>query len=421
MMKRIIGMALLAGLFAVSMMSGATPAMAADDPNGLLVYINWSSNAEIGAVNQIKTRFVERGGIWSDFTIAHDTGASVALINMITGGNPPDVFILANQRERREYLKRGLINDFTEYYKTMNIDDKLPKAVKDAVAVDGIVTSAPLAVHIDATLFYNKQVAADCGIDPTVWKSLDDMFNDFDKIKAKGYIPLAIGGQKWQIGYLFHAMAAHVSGELYDSVWSYQPKREALSSPEMRELLAVMRRIQQNTDEGSPNRNWNDTTNLVITGKALMQIHGDWMKGEFIAAGKKIGEDYDSMIVPGSKGVVVTIDEWSFLAPKTEAKAKAQNLLFDVVYDKDTQIAFSSIKGCTPARLDAAEGVDKHAKMVLDILKDPTFQHANPHIGSDEDWNNAIWDIVDVYWNTPNMSADEAIKQLEAQYDLIFE
>jgi glucose/mannose transport system substrate-binding protein len=404
---------------ALSVVGGMTTPVMAADPGELLVYINWSSNAEIGAVNQIKTRFVAQGGVWADFTIAHDTGASVALINMITGGNPPDVFILSNVRERREFLKRGLIRDFTEFYKTMKVDDQLPKAVRDAIAVDGIVTSAPLAVHIDGTLFYNKQVAADCGVDPTAWKSLDDMFNDFDKIKAKGYIPLAIGGQKWQIGYLFHALAAHVSGELFDSVWSYEPKREALSSPEMREVLSIMRRIQKNTDPGSPNRNWNDTTNLVITGKALMQIHGDWMKGEFVGAGKQIGVDYDSMLIPGSKGVAVTIDEWSILAPKTEQKAQAENLLFDVVYNKEVQEAFSRIKGCTPIRLDATEGVDKHAKMVLEILKDPKIQHANPHIRSDEDWNNAIWDIIDVYWNSA-MSADEAIKQLENQFDLIF-
>jgi glucose/mannose transport system substrate-binding protein len=403
---------------ALSVVGGMTTPVMAEDLGEILVYINWSSNAEIGALNEIKTRFEARGGVWTDFTIAHDTGASVALINMITGGNPPDVFILSNVRQRREFLKRGLIRDFTEFYNSMNVDEHLPKAVRDAIAVDGIVTSAPLAIHIDGTLFYNKHVAADCGVDPTAWTSLDDMFNDFDAIRAKGYIPLAIGGQKWQIGYLFHAMAAHVSGELFDSIWSYEPKREAINSPEMRELLAIMRRIQENTDEGSPNRNWNDTTNLVITGKALMQIHGDWMKGEFIAAGQELGVDYDSMIVPGSKGVSVTVDEWSFLAPKTDQKEQTENAIFEIVYDKEQQQAFSRIKGCTPIRLDAVE-VDKHAQMVLEVLKDPEFQHPNPHIGSDEDWDNAIWDIIDFYWNS-DMSADEAIKQLEEQFDLIF-
>jgi ABC-type glycerol-3-phosphate transport system substrate-binding protein len=113
------------------------------------------------------------------------------------------------------------------------------------------------------------------------------------------------------------------------------------------------------------------------------------------------------------------VDEWSFLAPKTEQKERTLNAVFEIVYDKELQEAFSSIKGSTPIRLDATEGVDKHAQMVLEILKDPEFQHPNPHIGSDEDWNNAIWDIIDFYWNS-DMSADEAIKQLEDQFDLIF-
>jgi glucose/mannose transport system substrate-binding protein len=143
------------------------------------------------------------------------------------------------------------------------------------------------------------------------------------------------------------------------------------------------------------------------------------MKGEFIAAGKEIGVDYDSMIAPGSNGVAVTVDEWSFLAPKTEQKQQALEAIFEIVYDKEQQQAFSSIKGSTPIRLDATEGVDKHAQMVLEILKDPDFQHPNPNIGTDPDWSAILWDVIDAYWNT-DMSADEAIKQLEDQYDLIF-
>jgi glucose/mannose transport system substrate-binding protein len=62
--------------------------------------------------------------------------------------------------------------------------------------------------------------------------------------------------------------------------------------------------IFMNSDPGvyrSPNRKWDDTTNLVITGKALLQIHGDWMKGEFRAAGKQPGVDFDCMNIPGTK------------------------------------------------------------------------------------------------------------------------
>ena len=44
-------------------------------------------------------------------------------------------------------------------------------------------------------------------------------------------------------------------------------------------------------DPGSPGRNWNDATSLVIQGKAGMQFMGDWAKGEFAAAGLTPGKD----------------------------------------------------------------------------------------------------------------------------------
>ncbi len=197
-MKVKVGISLLVCMMLVVLgMTGGmgTIAAAADGELGeLLVYSTWSAQSEISALNEIKKRFEAEGGIWNVFTIAHDSGANISLINMISGGNPPDAWSQNSVKMRREFLERGLINDFTELYTTLDVDDKLPEAVRYAIRVDEKILSAPLGIHIDGTLFYNKHVAADCGIDPEAWTSLDEMFHDFDAIRAKGYIPLAIGG-----------------------------------------------------------------------------------------------------------------------------------------------------------------------------------------------------------------------------------
>ena len=39
-------------------------------------------------------------------------------------------------------------------------------------------------------------------------------------------------------------------------------------------------------------QDWNQATNLVITGKAGGQIMGDWAQGEFQVAGQVAGKDY---------------------------------------------------------------------------------------------------------------------------------
>jgi glucose/mannose transport system substrate-binding protein len=49
-------------------------------------------------------------------------------------------------------------------------------------------------------------------------------------------------------------------------------------------VLLAFKRLQGYVDAGSPNRNWNDATAMLISGKAGVQIMGDWAKGEFAAA-----------------------------------------------------------------------------------------------------------------------------------------
>ena len=44
-----------------------------------------------------------------------------------------------------------------------------------------------------------------------------------------------------------------------------------------------MRKLKGYTDAGSPGRDWNVATGMVMDGKAAFQIMGDWAKGEFSA------------------------------------------------------------------------------------------------------------------------------------------
>src|SRR5690606_11989682 len=134
----------------------------------------------------------------------------------------------------------------------------------------------------------------------------------------------------------------------------------------------MLRRFQQNTDEGSINRDWNVTTNMVITGQALMQIHGDWMKGEWYAAGKKPGVDFGCVNIPGTKALSVTVDAWGLLGGQSEAKTQAELDVASVVLDPATQADFALAKGSTPLRLDAPkERLDACSAEVLAALADP--------------------------------------------------
>lgn len=401
----------------------ALPAAAADVTLG--VNYGWSSPSEMAALKVLQDALAKEGIKWKDVQAGSSgTGATVSIMNMVTGGNPPDVFMASafDPGLLRDLRDQGYGVSLTDFYKGSGALEHLPAAVQKSIEVDGDIVKAPLNVHIDGMLYYNTEVAKAAAVDPKSWTSLEAMFADFDKVKAAGYIPIAIGGDRFQIAYLFQALMAAVTGNaIYDRVYAPQPDDTAFDTPEMKATFDMLRKFQQNTDEGSPNRAWNDTTNLVITGKALMQIHGDWMKGEFLAAGKKLGTDFDCTNIPGTKGLVVTVDTWAFIKSNDPAVTQAQMALAKLVVDPTVSAEFSSFKGSTPVVDNAAtQYLDSCNQIVLNTLKDPSLQHQNPHNTADADWLDATWDVVNSFWTDPTETSDQAVAALHKAYSAIY-
>jgi glucose/mannose transport system substrate-binding protein len=151
-----------------------------------------------------------------------------------------------------------------------------------------------------------------------------------------------------------------------------------------------------------------------------MQIHGDWMKGEWLAAGKVPGEDFGCIEIPGAEAVSVTVDSFGLLGGQSPEKDAAELDFARVVLDPEVQAEFAAQKGSTPVRLDAAQGeVDVCSQYVLNVLDDPARQVPSPHSTVDADWMSSMWDVLFNYWSDPEMTADEAIAQMQENYETI--
>jgi len=413
----------LAGLAAALMLTVATGAALAD-PVPITIYHSWSTPSEMAALNVLKSNMAKNNIGWTEIAIPHDTGANVSLTNMVAGGNPPNVFMNSDPGIIRDLAKQGLILDLTKALTDSGAAAQFPPTVLKEVTVDGKIYKAPAGIHIDGMVYYNMDVAQKAGVDPTKWKSLDDMWADFPKIKAAGFQPLAVGSQDFQVGYLTHALIAAVAGpDVYNRFYGPTVDPKVFDDPALKQAIDWVRKFSTQVDPGSQNRAWNDTTNLVITGKALMQIHGDWMKGEWRNAGKVAGKDFGCENIPGTKALAVTVDAWNFLdGPAVDATKKAAELEVATL-DTDPQITadFAAKKGSTPVRLDAAkEGLDQCNLLVLDSLKDESKSVQNPFNISDADWVRSVWNVMFKFWGDPTMTSDDVIKQLKDQYDTIF-
>jgi glucose/mannose transport system substrate-binding protein len=151
-----------------------------------------------------------------------------------------------------------------------------------------------------------------------------------------------------------------------------------------------------------------------------MQIHGDWMKGEWASAGKVAGTDFGCINIPGTKALSVTVDTWGLLGGVADDKAQAELDFAAVVTDPQVQSDFAKSKGSTPVRLDApADQIDACSKEVLAALQDEAKQVPNPHNTVNPDWLSAMWVTFFNFWSDPSMTTDAAIEQLKSDFETI--
>ncbi|RQP21348.1 ABC transporter substrate-binding protein [Piscinibacter terrae] len=372
----------------------------------------WTSGGESAAVKELANAYKAAGGTWVDSAIAGGEAARSTAINRIVGGTPSTAAQFNTSKQFHDIIDAGLLNNVDEVAQKNGWDKWLPAPILNSVKVKGHFYAVPVNIHMPAWFWYSKAAFAKAGITAEP-KSADEFFAALDKLKAAGVVPLAQGGQPWQEKILFDAWLAHVGGsEMYLKI--YRDRDAAtLQSPAFKSLLVSYKKLKSYTDAGSPGRNWNDATSMVISGKAGVQIMGDWAKGEFQAANQTAGKEFGCFAGFGPKSPYIIAGD-VFVFPKTTdpAQIKAQHLLADTFTSPATQVAFNNKKGSIPIRTDVdAKGMDICAQMGIQIMKDTSRHLPNPEMLISPDVSGVMQDIVTKYWNT-NQSADDAVKAL---------
>jgi len=408
----------LAGLVA-ALMAGTSPLANAEE---LIVYHGWSTPSEVGALNVLQEALAQKGHTWKDLAIPHNSGVNVSIVNLVTGGEPPNIFSNSDPGIYRDLAAIGLSRDLTAFYDEIGATENFFPIIRELSTVDGQMVKVPLFMHIDGMVYWNKEVAAKAGVDPAAWKSVDEMIADFDKVREAGFVPAAVGGQAFQVGYLFHAMLAATAGpDIYNRMYGPEPDPTVFDTPEVAKAIEIIRAFSNEATPESENRPWNETTNTVIAGQALFHIMGDWMKGEWKAAGKVPGVDFGCIVIPGTKAVAVTSDAMGILGGQPENIDKAELDFVAAVVDPVVSAEANKRKGSTSPRADApTDLMDECNKVAMDALNVPNGQVANPFNITDTDWHNAIWTVMYNFWSDKSQTVDDVIANLKDEHDAIF-
>ena len=202
----------------------------------------------------------------------------------------------------------------------------------------------------DASVAAGPEAFEDSGVAvPTNWT---EFVAGAAALEAAGKVPLAMGQQGWQQSGAFNVMMASLlPNDIFMAV--YGDKDAAVAAgPEVTSLFEAAENARSMAAKSTV-QNWNDATNLVITGQAGGQIMGDWAQGEFAVANAVAGEDYSCLPGLGMNPRLGTGgDAFYFPVLKDDAKIAAQGELAALLLKPTTQVAFNLKKGSLPVRGD---------------------------------------------------------------------
>lgn len=394
-------------LAATTILAGSVAASATE----LEVTHWWTSGGEAAAVKVFADAFNASGNTWVDGAIAGGGNARPIIISRISGGDPMGATQLNTGRDAEDLVKAGLMTDLTELAEKEGWADIIrPAKLLDACRYEGRIYCVPVNIHSFQWMWLNRGVFEDNGMAvPTNW-------NEFaaaaPKLRDAGVIPLAVGGEPWQINGMAGVFTVALGGvDLYRKV-NADKSAEAAASPEMTQVFEAIAAARDMVDDGYVGRAWNDAATMVITGKAGAQIMGDWAQGEFGVAGQTAGKEYDCLPGLGVHPVLDTGgDAFYFPKPADDNPdiVKAQLDLASLLVSKAVQVDFNLKKGSLPIRGDIdLSAANDCMKKGLAILDNPDNILPSGEQTWSPDTQGQFEDLWVEFFNDPGMTPQQA-------------
>lgn len=370
----------------------------------------WTSSSESKAMNTIADAFKSKGGKWIDSPSADFEAALAAATSRIAGGEPPSAVLMTPNSALRDLAGSGQLRDFDDLAAEGGWQKVMSPLVWSKLSVNNHLVALPVGIHAENWIWYSKPLLEELKIEEP--KTFDELFAAADKIQASGRIGIATGGEPWQeVAILFSSILA-LGGPDYWNELIVKRSPEALKSPVLPRAFDVFRKISTYADPASPGRSWNDTTNLVVNGKAGFQFMGDWARGEFLAAGKVAGKDFGCLLTPGEKpSYAVVIDVFAFPVNKDEDRIKGQTLLAQSVMDPAVEEQIAEVKGSVPSRTDVdTTKLDVCAQLGAKTLATPGAAVQAAYDALAGDLNGQATDLATQFWTDKSMTTQAAVE-----------
>ena len=287
---------LLASLVLAGAVAGATGGRAgagADESFTLRVAMGSPGEAQIAVWEAAGDAFEEaHEGVTVEFNFQDDDlYQTIGLPNLLSSGNPPDVYFEWAGARLEDRYAEGFALDLTSAVADSELGELFDESAFNSMTVDGKVVMVPANADVTNVIWYNVDVFAELGLTPpATW---DEFLALCPTIADAGMIPLGIGNlDLWAGGnFASHVVSRVVGAEAYDAMM-----REELpmNSPEVVDGLG---HVQQLVEQGCVNEsvnaiNDNEGAQLFFQGLAAMHPIGSWLVSWAIEEAPDLNFDY---------------------------------------------------------------------------------------------------------------------------------
>jgi len=334
---------------------GTKEIKATSKANVLEIYDWWTSGSEKAAMDALVEVYAKQ---YPDVVILQSPvsgggGSTMRQVmhSLILGGEAPDSF-QSYPFGLIPYWKANMLQPIDDIW-TKEVRDTVPDVVENMCKMpDGHFYAVPCGVQQAGVVFYNKHVFEKYGLKEP--QTMDDFYNILLTLKSNGVDAIALGDKNsWPLTYIFRSLTAAQGIQYYQDFINGKitSKENSMLVKSLQELNRVMDFV--NSDHAA--LTWDEAMGRVAKGTAGMSIMGDCGAGEFIAAEKKYGKDFDAFYIPGAQDIFgISLDV--FCLPKgVKHPQNAKNWLKTVI-SREAQSAFAGPKGFVPARMDSPMG-----------------------------------------------------------------
>lgn len=336
----------------LSLWLGAMHGAAAQSPGVPLDVLHWwTSASERRAADQLGPHLAAAGVVWKDAAIPGGGGMAAVKVlkSRVLLGDPPDVAQLIGAT-LTEWADMGLVVPLNAVAQRQRWAQVLFPTVLDLVTYKGNLVAAPLGIHRNNTLLYNRRLFTRLGLAaPRSWGQFEVAAR---KLQAQGIPPLAWSDEPWQMATVFETVLLGEAGPTLYRELIVQRKRSAWMDPRVERALQRLRWLRTLAGDNPQEKTWTDGARELMNDGAGMMIMGDWAKGELMAWGASPTRDFGCVVVPGTEGIhLYSVDTLAMLV-STRQREAAQEKMAEVLTSIPTQLAYNRIKGAVPVRRD---------------------------------------------------------------------